>query len=239
MNHAETVQAAKAAWDRKPQDFYATPVDVTQVLCERMALDRQPLPLLIREPCCGEGHISEVLRHYGHTVDSSDIRHTGYGSGGVDYLASRDHSHTYPYDAVITNPPFSDAEAFIRRALEDAPLVAMLLPSGFWHARGRSRLFESRPPQAILALTWRPAFLEAERGKSPLMNCIWTVWADLDNGRAEGCCTYHTIDRPAFPCPVQPAEIEAAGGVQIGRTGLLGPLQKVLDRLAGVKARHD
>ena len=33
----------------------------------------------ILEPCCGEGHISNVLKDAGHIVTSSDLIDRGYG----------------------------------------------------------------------------------------------------------------------------------------------------------------
>lgn len=180
MNLGETIAASKERWDRKPADFYPTPVEATEALLQYLFFlgSRR-----IREPCCGMGHISKVLEAHGHEVTSSDLMHTGYGEGGIDYLQTREiNPRFYDFDAVITNPPFSLAEQFIRRALRDAPLVAMFLPNNYWHAESRRVLFESRPPMAVLALTWRPAFLEKERGKSPLSNFIWTVWNDIYTG---------------------------------------------------------
>lgn len=218
MNLGEKIAASKRAWDRKDSEFYPTPTETTQALIDWIVASVTPEPMTIREPCCGEGHMSEVLRAAGHTVDSSDIRHTGYGDGGIDYVKLRENSATsYDYDAVVTNPPFNTAEAIIRRALRDAPLVAMLLSNNYWHAASRSRLFNSRKPMAVLALTWRPAFLEAERGTSPLANMIWTVW----NDRTEGTDTqYVMLQRPE----VYPGPLEVTSTVELGRTGLLGDL---------------
>jgi hypothetical protein len=183
MNLGETIAASKERWERKPADFYPTPSEATEALLDYLSLLG---PKRIHEPCCGEGHISKVLEAHGHRVTSSDLHDTGYGTPGIDYLATREKNpRFYDYDAVITNPPFSLAEQFIRRALRDAPLVAMFLPNNYWHAEGRRRLFESRPPMAVLALTWRPAFLEKERGKSPLSNFIWTVWNDAYRGSTQ------------------------------------------------------
>lgn len=41
-------------------------------------------------------------------------------------------------DAIVTNPPFSLAEEFIRRALSITPNVAMLLKQTYWNVGGRS-----------------------------------------------------------------------------------------------------
>lgn len=198
MNRAETIQEAKRRWERKPADFYATPPEVTSALIlwlrERGVSSYFNGKRLrrVHEPCCGEGHISEVLIGAGFDVTSHDLYETNYTPGRVNYLTlpERDPKH-YDYDMVVTNPPFSFAERFIRRAMRDAPVVAMFLPTDYWHAKTRVRLFRSRPPWAILALTWRPVFIE-ERGTSPLANYVWTVWADWH----EGYTQYHLLDKP-------------------------------------------
>ena len=46
-----------------------------------------------------------------------------------------------------------------------------------------------------MPLTWRLAFLESERGKSPLMDCIWVVWSQ--NG--EENCVFEPMKRLRYP----------------------------------------
>jgi hypothetical protein len=171
------------AANRRALDFYPTPTDVTRALLLFLALQ----PCVIWEPACGDGAMSRVLEQAGHTVISTDIRHTGFGEGGVDFLAAPDRSCS----GVITNPPFAAAEQFIRKALGTAPLVAMLLKSQYWHAQKRYRLFTEHPPAWILPLTWRPDFLDGERGGAPTMECLWTVWK-----RGETDTRYRPLQRP-------------------------------------------
>lgn len=116
--------------------------------------------------------MSRVIRANGYNVISSDIRHTGYGVGGVDFLQS-----AYPdVEAIIMNPPFDYAEQFIRRALMRAPKVAALLKVNFWSAAGRAKLWDDCTPTGRHDLTWRLAFLKEERGDSPLMDVCWFLW---------------------------------------------------------------
>ena len=156
---------------RRELDFYPTPPDVTHALMRFLKLE----PCLILEPACGDGAMAEVLKQYGHDVVSSDIRHTGYGNGGIDFLET-----SADYDAVITNPPFNVSEEFIRHALTQAGTVAMVLKSQYWHAKKRSMLFKEFPPAYVLPLTWRPDFMGGERGGAPTMEVHWTVWVDGD-----------------------------------------------------------
>ena len=157
---------------RRELDFYPTPPEVTAALMHHL---RSLPPLKIWEPACGDGAMSKVLKACGHKVTSSDIRETGYGQGGIDFLST-----ALACDAIITNPPFNLSEQFIRHALSQADIVAMVLKSQYWHAAKRLALFKQFPPAWILPLTWRPDFLGGERGGAPTMEIQWTVWLPGD-----------------------------------------------------------
>lgn len=167
---------------RRDLDFYPTPPEVTHALLKFLHLPES----VIWEPACGDGAMSKVLEGYGHKVLSSDLRETGYGEGGVDFLAS-----TKVCDAVITNPPFNVSEQFIRHALTQAKVVAMVLKSQYWHAKKREALFDESPPAFVLPLTWRPDFLGGERGGAPTMEVHWTVWV-----KGETDTRYRPLSRP-------------------------------------------
>lgn len=172
MNIANAVVKSQKTHKRKDADFYPTPPEVTWALLEYLRL---PPGTSIWEPACGDGAMSDPLGLAGYHVWASDLRDTGYGVPHFDFL------HDEPIcepDWIITNPPFKHAAAFIERSLSITPNVAMLLKSDYFHAARREKLFRACPPWAELKLLWRPAFLEAERGKSPLMNATWWVWRD-------------------------------------------------------------
>ena len=160
MNGADT-------GNRQDHDYYPTPPEVTRALMGFLKLPA----CTVWEPACGGGAMSRELEAAGHRVTSSDIRQCGYGDGGVDFLAAEPR----PCDAIITNSPFELAEAFIRKSLATAPVVAMVLKSQFWHAKKRAPLFLDHPPAWVLPLTWRPDFLKGGKG-SPTLDCLWTVW---------------------------------------------------------------
>lgn len=162
----------KGEWDRRESDFYPTPADATLAVLQMMGRTG----MRVWEPACGDGSMADVLERQGNHVRATDLRHTGYGRGGVDFLG--DHSLAWDVDAIITNPPFDLAWRFVLRALQTGvPTVAMLLKDDFWSASTRSYLFRSNArPHFVCPLTWRPAFLESERGKNPRMNVQWTVW---------------------------------------------------------------
>lgn len=145
--------------DRRELDFYPTPPDVTIALMEFLSLKRDKI---VWEPACGDKAMSSVIKRYVDTVLETDIK------DGIDFF-----SITKDVDVIITNPPFLLAEQFIRKALNEADCVAMVLKSHYWHAKKRYALYVEHPPTYILPMTWRPDFL----GKGgPTMDMMWTVW---------------------------------------------------------------
>lgn len=179
MSFARSLTTASAA-DREGTDFYPTPPECTHALLDWLEDMSLSLPgQRVWEPACGEGHISEVLKRRGYKVDSSDLHDRGYGLGQRDFLAERG-AITQAADWIITNPPFSQAEDFIRYSLTLNRPFAFLLKGQFWHAARRQALFEQRRPLAVLPLTWRPDFLMGRKGGSPTMEAAWTVWGNVD-----------------------------------------------------------
>jgi hypothetical protein len=162
------VLANRSNEKRRELDYYPTPEDVTEALLRFLKLPKGT----IWEPACGDGAMSKVIEAHGHMVISSDIRQTGYGEGGIDFISAP----ARKCDAIITNPPFGLAGDFIRRGTMIAPAVALLFKSQFWHAQKRTELFEQNPPTWILPLTWRPDFMFGERGGASTMDCLWSVW---------------------------------------------------------------
>ena len=159
-----SITGGNTAYKRNESDFYPTPPEVTQALLDFLKIDHE---LIIWEPACGEGHMLSVMRDNGYVVVGTDI------NTGNDYL-------TIPLmdcDWIITNPPFSESQAFIEWSIKHHKPFALLLKSQYWHAKKRYELFNHHKPQYVLPLTWRPDFLFKSRGNgAPLMDVIWVVW---------------------------------------------------------------
>ncbi len=161
---ASRIVGGNTAYKRAASDFYPTPPDVTIALMEFLELDPGTR---IWEPACGEGHMVRAMEAMGYQVIGTDIQQ------GNDFLI------VPPVDCewIITNPPFSQSEAFIEKCIGYKKPFAFLLKSQYWHAKRRISLFDKMPPKWILPLTWRPDFLFKTRGKgSPLMDVMWVVW---------------------------------------------------------------
>lgn len=168
-----SILANRSAVDRNKSDFYETPVEVTEALLDFLEKNTS-LSVFddeIWEPACGRGKMAEVMRKRGYRVVCSDLHDHGYGEPGVDFLVENRGS---PW--IITNPPFSLATEFVKRALELERNCGFLVKSQFWHAKTRLTLFREHPPSYVLPLTWRPDFLFGAKSGSPTMECCWVVW---------------------------------------------------------------
>lgn len=157
-----------SAQDRNPYDFYRTPWEVTQALTDALQLTKKT----IWEPACGDGDMANILIENGNHVIGTELRQTGYGQSGVDFLTA----NFIECDWIITNPPFNLAVQFIERCIEFERPFAMLLKSQYWHSIRRLSLFQQHTPSHVFPLTWRPDFHFGAKGGSPTMECAWTVW---------------------------------------------------------------
>src|SRR5690242_10978874 len=105
----------ESGYQRKPLDLYETPGWVTEAL-----LPHLPQSMSVWEPAAGSGKMASALTAGGHAVRATDI------ADGIDFLQTRASAQ-----AIITNPPYTAAKAFIEHALactqEARGVVAMLL----------------------------------------------------------------------------------------------------------------
>lgn len=190
--------------NRRALDFYPTPHEVTTALMEFLhkshILDKHSI---IWEPACGDGAMARIIESFHHRVISSDIaqecdingKQFPAGNSGTDFLLTNNEDYKDVH-AIITNPPFNLSEAFIVKALSIAPIVAMVLKSQYWHAKKRLPVFTANPPAYVLPLTWRPDFLNGEKGGAPTMEVMWTVWVKGDN-----LTKYIPLTKPNYGSP--------------------------------------
>lgn len=199
---AKAITQSYKKWERKPSDLYPTPVDGTESLIpvlKELGVKR------IWEPACGDGRLARVLEWHGFEVVATDLReYPGYGVGGLDFLNENPLEKwgwdIGEIDMIVTNPPFSLAEEFIRKALSITPKAAMLLKQTYWNVGGRSTgLWLDHMPDLELKLTWRLAFLAKERGNSPLMDCMWNVWTGENAASDEKACAAEPLPRRKYP----------------------------------------
>lgn len=170
-----SLAGTSASRDRVEEDYYATPPESTQAL-----LNLEKFEGNVLEPCCGEGHMSEVLKKNGFKVISTDLVDRGYGEGIKDFL--KDDFQTY--DNVITNPPYKYAKEFIEKSLKvTTGKVAMFCKIQLLEGVSRRKMFKETPLKTVYVFTkrqnpWRNGSPVDENGKkwASTMCFAWFVW---------------------------------------------------------------
>lgn len=189
VNSATISGGSSAKNERHKSDFYETPDEATVALFRHLPEWRKRGTW---ECACGNGMMVRSIEKMtpGQRVVATDIRATPICFGGVDFL--RQTKMPNGTHQIVTNPPFNRAAEFIRHARSFNVPFAMLLKSTFWHADERRALFVETAPVKVLALGWRPA-MAPERGDSPTMEFIWTVWAGAPSVSG---CEYYPLVKP-------------------------------------------
>lgn len=132
---------------REENDYYATPPTCTEAL-----LEKENFTGTVLEPCCGEGHISKVLKDNGLDVDSNDMINRGYGETFKDFLKEDFEKH----DNIITNPPFKYAQEFIEKSLSLAnSKVAIFAKLQLLEGVKRREMFKNAPLKYIYVFSKR------------------------------------------------------------------------------------
>lgn len=193
---------------RRSDDAYETPAWCVHRLLDSGALTDwlkgRGTPEVWLEPACGSG---AIIRAVDSWVESRRMRATSEGWGAPswyaqdirpeaiealgDLVSSAGTAHLgdflkpgpslwgeVPPDVVITNPPFSLAEQFVRRALASTRgQVAMLLRLGWLSSAKRAPLLHEMPPD-VYVLPDRPSF--TGDGATDSADYCWCVWGPAD-----------------------------------------------------------
>ena len=171
------------------RDDYDTPEDVAYRFLLPFRQTYTALfgePKTVWEPAAGRGKLVTPLRS---VFGSSRVVATTV-EDGHDFLKDDPIALGEPW-LICTNPPFSTAEAFARRALslEGMGAVALLLRLGFLASVGRrDRLFRLMGgPSFLYVLSKRPSF--TVNGRSDHEEYAWYVWL-------RGVTEAHIVLRP-------------------------------------------
>lgn len=99
--------------ERAENDLYCTDPNAIRVWLN----ERKPnLTDTILEPAAGLGHISEVLKEYGHKVISCDLVQRDYPLFKTWDFLQLEEKKQNKY-SIIMNPPYAAASAFIQKAI--------------------------------------------------------------------------------------------------------------------------
>lgn len=157
--------------ERERDDYYATEPKATELL-----LDLEKFDSNILEPCCGEGHMSEVLKQAGYNVTSSDLIDRGYGK--VKSLFDYEHFN----GDIITNPPYKLALDCVKKSLDivdNGHKVAMFLKIQFLESKARKEFFEQCPPKVVYVASSRLTCAkngDFNQYKGAAMSFAWFIW---------------------------------------------------------------
>lgn len=160
--------------ERQVDDYYATEPSAIDDL-----FNVEEFNQVIYEPACGQGHLSIRMKELGKTVYSSDLVNRGYMEGEEEPSDFLKTTELISCD-IITNPPYSLAEEFCRKAIELTDnKVAMFLKLTFLEGQKRKKFFEEFPPKVVYVYSKRKNC--AKNGdfhlyKSSAVAYAWYVW---------------------------------------------------------------
>ena len=181
--------SAKAVLKDRGNDLYESPPEAVRAL-----IRAERLPQVIWEPACGPGVIVRTLRAAGHQVYATDL--VDYDSPdqdthGWDFLSER--QLPIGVEAIITNPPFKNANEFVYHALELCPKVMMLLRLAFLESQKRSPILDSGHLARVHVFRNRLPMMhragqgsaETEKQSSSALAFAWFCWDRDHKGPTE------------------------------------------------------
>lgn len=179
---------------RRAFDFYPTPGWATQELLKRVNISGAVL-----EPCAGKGDISNELRRDARirVVNTNDVD-KNHGAGmSADATDGRWWSALGTHDWVVTNPPFSLAEAILPLAWKHSSVgVAMLLRVTYLEpCQGRAQWLAENPPHKLIVL---PRISFTGDGKTDSATCGWFVWDHYCCGQSIQIVTPTSEQQPSL-----------------------------------------
>ncbi len=170
--------SSHALEEREKYDYYATDPRALQLLLELETFDTN-----ILEPCCGEGHLSEVLISSGYNVTSYDLIQRDYKDMEVkDFLNEVFEPITEFVGDIITNPPYSLCNEFVEKSLSIIPTgnkVAMFMKMTFVEGKKRREFLKQYPIKTIYVSSSRincPKNGDFAKSVSSAVCYAWFIW---------------------------------------------------------------
>jgi len=172
-----------SGYPRRPNETYETPEWVARVIAGYLRGRSQYLWDPANGPC---SKLAKALRVEGFHVTAT-----------CDDLLLKDSLPDARIEAIVTNPPFGCggrlACAFIERALQLVPIVAILARIDFDSGKTRTHLFRDCKQFAHkIVLLDRVVWFPREGAAAPSENHCWLIW----NRRHRGPPTIGYASRP-------------------------------------------
>lgn len=176
----------KRTYEQAEHGWYVEPRWCVEQLADAVDFDGA----LIWDPACGGGTVTDVFADRGFKTIGTDL----VDRGAAHFIGVRDFLTVETADpaalgeqrlSIVTNPPFSLAEKFVRTALRLADhRVVILQQLSFLASRQRHALFTEFPPSDVLICSRRPSMPPghkiAEMGDKAFKNgtadFCWIVW---------------------------------------------------------------
>lgn len=180
------MSATNRGAERKPNDFYATPIDCI----ENFLSNYGGIKGDILEPSAGSGNIIQALRNKNiegyitaleiRSEEESVLKEISDQVVISDFL---NWNTDKKFDVIIGNPPFTYAKEFIEKSLEllnDKGKLIFLLRTSFLESRTRYEFWQKNPPGSLYVLSKRPSFIN---GKTDACSYSWFIWDKSDDNQ--------------------------------------------------------
>lgn len=187
---------------RNADDFYATPAWAIDAIMPHLPVGK----MRILDAGAGTGAIAKRLVAHGYIsvfgVERDGDRAKACNAAGIDCIRADFLAAPWLCNAVVMNPPFSEAEAFVRHALHCVAggHVFALLRLAFLEGRSRVALHREFPSD-VFVLPKRPSFTGKGTDSAAY---AWFAFGPGYGGRWE------ILDVPSKRAKVEPEPVEPA-----------------------------
>ena len=174
-----------SASEKAENDFYATDPKTVDIFLQRAIKDNLFSDLqneVVWECACGDGNISKKIREYypSSIGKDTDLVYRGYGEGSVDFLVSSETGAKM----IVTNPPFSLMNDFIKKGLElTSKYLVLFAKIQTLETVERKKILENSPLKYVYVhsarqATWKDGKSRDPNGKkwATTMFLAWFVW---------------------------------------------------------------
>lgn len=168
--------ARKSKRDETDYDYYPTPPWAVRVLLERINIEGYS----VWEPAAGRGHMVKAIKEFNPSiVFATDIKPRAKGIEQLDFLNSFE-NRRYKASVIITNPPYSSLNDFMRVGLDMEPEVfALFVRLPALESQTRGSIYRLQPPSQVFVFSERVQGIAPggfDMDKQSMQAYCWVVW---------------------------------------------------------------